>query len=83
MSTILVRILKHVQFSMTQHNKLSILTIYRSPWGNFTNFINQLDLILQKLHNIKYNFIICGDGNVNYLIDNNRKRQLGAVLHYL
>jgi len=57
------------------------LTVYRSPGGNVTNFLNQLDLILQKLYGNKYNIVICGDVNVNYLIDNNRRSQLYAVLH--
>jgi hypothetical protein len=62
-------------------NKLCILTIYRSPRGNFTNFFNRLDLILEKLRSNKYNIVICGDVNVNYLIGNNRRCQLDAVLH--
>jgi hypothetical protein len=45
----------------TTFNKLHILTIYRSRRGNFTNFHNQLDLILQKHFSNKYNIIICGD----------------------
>jgi len=32
-------------------NKLCILAIYRSPMGDFTNFLKWLDLILQKLYN--------------------------------
>ena len=28
-------------------NKLCILALYRSPWGDFTNFLKRLDLILQ------------------------------------
>jgi hypothetical protein len=36
---------------------------------------------LQKLYNNKYIINICGDVNVNYLIANNRKSQLDAVLH--
>ena len=39
-------------------------------------------MILQKLYNNKYNIVICGDVNVNYLIDNNQRNQLDAVLHY-
>ena len=35
---------------------------------------------MQKLHTNKYNIIICGDVNVNYLIDNNQRSQLNAVL---
>ena len=54
-------------------NKLCILAIYRSPRGDFTNFLKRLDLILQKLYNNKYKIVICGDVNVNYLIDNNQR----------
>jgi hypothetical protein len=36
---------------------------------------------LQKLYNNKYNIVICDDVNVNYLIDNNRRSQLDALLH--
>jgi len=61
--------------------KLCILAIYRSPSGDFTNLLKQLDSILQKLHKIKYSIIICGDVNVNYLTDNNRRNHLDAVLH--
>jgi hypothetical protein len=37
------------------HNKLCIRTIYRSTRGIVTNFLTQLDLILQKLYNNKCN----------------------------
>jgi exonuclease III len=63
------------------YNKVCVLTIYRSPKGNFKNFLKQLDLILQKLYKNKHNIIICGDVNVNYLSDNRDKSQLNAVLH--
>jgi hypothetical protein len=62
-------------------NKLRSLAIYRSPRGDFTNFLKRLDLILQKLYNNKYNIVICGDVNKNYVTDNNRRTQLDAVLH--
>ena len=62
-------------------DKLCILNIYRSPSGNFTNFLRLLDLILQKLCKNKYKIIICGDVNVNYLLNDNRRIQLDAVLH--
>ena len=62
-------------------NKLCILTIYRYPRGNFTHFLNRLDLILQKFYNNNFNIIICGDVNVNYPIGNNRRSQLDSVLH--
>ena len=53
-------------------NKLCIVNIYTSPSGNFTDFLNRFDLILQKRYNNKYNIVICGDVNVNYLINNMR-----------
>ena len=62
-------------------NKLCILAIYRSPSIDFTNFIKRLALILQKLYNNKYNIVTCGDVNVNYLMDNNRRSQIDVVLH--
>ena len=36
---------------------------------------------MQKLYNNEYKIVICGDVNVNYLIDNNQRSQLDAVLH--
>ena len=36
---------------------------------------------MQKLYNNKYNIVICGNVNVNYLIDNNKRSQLDAVLY--
>jgi hypothetical protein len=61
-------------------NNVCILTIHRFPVGKFTDFLERLDLILQKFYNGKYN--ICADVNVNYVTDNNRKSKLYAVLHY-
>ena len=52
-----------IQF-VSPFNKLCILAIYRSPRDDFTNFLKQLDFILQKLYNNKYNIAICGDVNV-------------------
>jgi hypothetical protein len=43
--------------------------------------ITQLDLILQSLYNPKVDLILCGDININYLIDNDRVRQVNAVLN--
>jgi len=78
MSTIEIRTLKLVQY---RFHKLGILATYGSPRGDITNFLKRLDLILQKLYNNKYNIVICGDVNVNYLMDNNWRSQLDVVLH--
>jgi len=41
----------------------------------------QLDKILQKLCTIKSDIIICGDVNVNYLQESDKKSQLNALLN--
>jgi len=58
------------------------LAIYKFPRGSFANFLNPLDFTLQKHYNARsiYN-IACGEVNINYLTDNNGKRQLDALLH--
>ena len=58
-----------------------ILVIYRSPVGNFNTFVTQLEKIRQKLCTIKSNLIICGDVNVNYLPDSDKKSHLNALLN--
>jgi hypothetical protein len=50
----------------SKHDELCILVIYRSPEGNFTNFLTNLDLTLHKFFNLNFNFVICGDINVDY-----------------
>ena len=60
---------------------LIILAIYRSPSGNFNNFLQKLDTILNKLHNNKVEYVICGDVNINYLENCDRRQQLDALLN--
>jgi hypothetical protein len=48
---------------------------------DFKIFLERSGLILQELYNNTYNIVICGDVNVNSLVDNNRRSQLDAVLH--
>ena len=55
------------------NDKLHILAIYRYPLGNFSTFVTNFDLILRKFFNLKINFIICGDINVNYLAESCKK----------
>jgi hypothetical protein len=62
-----------------EYDKLCILAVYRSPSGNCENFLNNLDLVLQKLFYFKRTFIICGD--INYLVDSYKKKQLDSILY--
>jgi len=52
-----------------------ILCIYRSPSGDFTYFLNQLECILTTLFTQSTNIILCGDLNTN-LLDNDSKSLL-------
>ena len=62
-------------------DKLCILAVYRSPSGNFSNFLIKLDSVLQKLFLLKFTFIICGDININYFADSYKKKQLDSILY--
>ena len=61
-------------------DKLCILAVYRSPLGNFNTFLTNFDLILHKFFNLNYNFIVCADFNVDYLIESHKKTQLNKIL---
>jgi hypothetical protein len=55
------------------YDKLCILAIYRSSLGNFSTFLTSFDLILHKFFNLKFNFLICRDININYLVESHKK----------
>ena len=57
-----------------------IMTIYRAPTGNFEVFLNRLDSILKTLCKADSKLIVCGDINIDYLSDSEKKRQLDAAL---
>jgi hypothetical protein len=56
------------------------MTVYRAHTGNFNLFLNRLDDIIKTLYKVDLKLIICGDINKDYLTDNDRKRQLNALL---
>jgi hypothetical protein len=57
-----------------------VVTVYRAPCGNFISFLNGLDSIIKSLCKAELNLIICGDINIDYLTDNERRKQLDAML---
>jgi hypothetical protein len=61
-------------------NKLCIITIYRALARNIDTFITKLDTILEKLYIPAEEYIICGDININYLLNNEVKCKLDALL---
>jgi exonuclease III len=56
---------------------ICIISIYRSPMGNF---LHTLDTILNFLNNNTIEIIICGDFNINYLNDNDKTNKLDNLL---
>jgi hypothetical protein len=57
-----------------------IMTIYRSPNGDFQYFLNRLECTLNRIHNNTTDIIICGDFNINYLHESNIKQLLNSLL---
>jgi exonuclease III len=57
-----------------------ILAIYRSPSSNFSLFITQLETVIKKIYKPNLQMLVCGDFNINYLVDNNKKQQLNYML---
>jgi hypothetical protein len=51
-----------------------VLSVY--PSGNFSNFMLKMDEVLKSLYTLKTEFIICGDFNIDYLMDNYKKNNL-------
>jgi exonuclease III len=60
---------------------ICILTVYRSPTGNFSYFLNNLESVLTRLYSTSLDIILCGDINVNYLDDDGtKKHKLDSLL---
>jgi hypothetical protein len=57
-----------------------VICIYRSPTGNVTYFLNQLESILNTIYKTSTDLILCGDLNINCLNDNSRKHLLDSLL---
>ena len=51
-----------------------VVTVYRSPTGDVTYFLNTLETATDQLYNNTTNIILCGDFNINYLSDNKKKQ---------
>lgn len=60
--------------------RVSILCLYRAPTGKINCFKAQLEATMIYLEHTKAQ-LICGDTNINYFIDNNKKDQLQILLN--
>jgi exonuclease III len=54
---------------------ICILTVYRSPSGNYQFFLKGLENILKKVYKPNIHLIICGDINVNYFDESKEKKR--------
>jgi hypothetical protein len=59
---------------------ICIIAVYRAPSGNFVQFLNILDRILNTIYCPSVEFTICGNINIDYLKDSSRKKQLNTLL---
>ena len=57
-----------------------IMVVYRAPTVNFNLFLNRLDDSIKSIYRANLNLILCGDINIDYLTENDRKRQLDSML---
>jgi len=57
-----------------------VLSLYRSPTGNFDTFMEKLEGTLNLLFLNLVNLITCGDFNVNFMTDNTKKYQIISLL---
>jgi len=61
--------------------KVGIITVYRSTNGNFQCFIKGLDYIINKIYKLCVQLIICGDININYLIESKEKQEINNIIN--
>jgi len=61
-------------------SKISIITLYRSPTGNFDSFLCNPEGVLQVLCDPTIDIIICGDINVDYRVDERKKKTINNLL---
>ena len=65
-----------VKFSVNSLN-ICILFIHRAPFNNFSHFLDKLEMTLNLLYSNNTQLTICGDININYLVENNLKNPSG------
>jgi hypothetical protein len=62
---------------------LVVVCLYRSPAGDFYQFLNLFEQVLLFLYEPFIELLICGDFNVDYLLNDNRKLQLSVIWYIL
>jgi hypothetical protein len=57
-----------------------VICVYRSPSGDFNQFLRLLDMALLSLNKPATEMLICGDYNVDYLLSCIHKQKLSLLL---
>jgi hypothetical protein len=58
-----------------------LIHLRRSPNGDFRVFLKNLEFVMQKIQsNKKKKLLLCGDWNINFLVDNIRLQELKNLL---
>jgi exonuclease III len=58
---------------------ICIIAVYRAPSGNFISLFSGVYNIIRLLYKVKSKFIICGDINIDYSMDSDKK---GCLMLY-
>jgi exonuclease III len=66
----------------TKACNLIALSFYRAPSEDFNRFLRGLDATLKYLCNPKSECLLCGDINIDYLSEDNRKKRKDSLLTY-
>jgi hypothetical protein len=56
------------------------MSTYISPVINLQIFFKNLELIIQKIQSRNKKFLLCGDWNLNFMVDNRRLQELQNIL---
>jgi hypothetical protein len=55
----------------TKTSEVIMLSLYRASSGDFSQFVERLDVTLKYLYNPRSEYLIFGDISIDYLIENN------------
>lgn len=64
----------------TEKHKIYVIVMYRTPDSDVKEFIHRLELMLYKIYNKKYLYVICGDININFFENSVHKQCLLNLL---
>ena len=57
-----------------------IVCVYRSPDSSLLIFLKNLELIMQKIQSRNKKLLLCGDWNLNFMLDNIRLQELQNLI---